>query len=118
MDAGSERGALGQDLKFNPKVLSAPMDDSPESREGKLIWCKRELGYSGDQVILSEDKTAWGLKDGVQGVLIDDRDKYVAQFKAGGGIPVKHDGANVGATIDALEQLGFSQEVSDGEEVP
>lgn len=115
---GAKEGLWGKIVKFNPKVLSAPMDDSPESREGKLIWCKRELGYSGEQVILSEDKTAWGLKDGVQGVLIDDRDKYVAQFKAGGGIPVKHDGTNVGATIDALEQLGFSQqEAENGEEV-
>ena len=85
------------------------MDDSPESREGKLIWCQRELGYSGDQVVLSEDKTAWGMQDGVQGVLIDDRDKYVAQFKAGGGIPVKHDSSNIESTIERLEALGFEQ---------
>lgn len=107
---GAKEGLWGEILKFNPKVLSAPMDDSPESMEGKLIWCKRELGYSGEQVILSEDKTAWGLKDGVQGVLIDDRDKYVAQFKAGGGIPIKHDPENIKASVATVEELFASEQ--------
>ena len=111
---GAKEGLWKKILKFNPKVLSAPMDDSPESQEGKLIWCQRELGYSGDQVVLSEDKTAWGVRDGVQGVLIDDRDKYVAQFKAGGGIPIKHDSNNIESTIERLEALGFEQGESDG----
>jgi hypothetical protein len=74
-----------------------------------------QLGYSGDQVVLSEDKTEWGMQGGVQGVLIDDRDKYVEQFGAGGGIPIKHDPNNIGATLAALEKLGFSQGEPDGE---
>ena len=107
---GAEAGLWEKILKFNPKILSAPMDNSPESVEGKKIWCQKNLGYSGDQVQLSEDKTAWGEKDGVQGLLIDDRDKYVAQFQAGGGETIKHDPNNIGATIAALEEFGFSQQ--------
>jgi hypothetical protein len=55
------------------------------------------------------------MQNGVQGVLIDDRDKYVEQFGAGGGIPIKHDPNNIGATLAALEKLGFSQGEPDGE---
>lgn len=112
---GAEAGLWKKILKFDPKILSAPMDNSPESVEGKKIWCQKNLGYSGDQVVLSEDKTAWGNMDGVQGVLIDDRDKYVAQFEAGGGIAIKHDPNNIGATLAALEELGFNQGDSEGE---
>jgi hypothetical protein len=112
---GAKEGLWAKIIKFNPKILSAPMDHSPESREGKRIWCQQQLGYSGDQVVLSEDKTEWGMQNGVQGVLIDDRDKYVEQFGAGGGIPIKHDPNNIGATLAALEKLGFSQGEPDGE---
>jgi hypothetical protein len=113
---GAEAGLWKKILKFNPKILSAPMDNSPESAEGKKIWCQKNLGYSGDQIVLSEDKTVWGSVDGVQGVLIDDRDKYVAQFEDGGGIAIKHDPNNVEATLATLEELGFSQQGGTGEE--
>ena len=44
--------------------------------------------------------------NGKQGLLIDDRDKYVNEFREGGGIAIKHNPDDVDNTIRQLKELG------------
>ena len=90
--------------KYNPEILTAPM--GPESERGKATWCARELGNV--PVNITDDKSPYGLGDGKrQGLLIDDREKYRAQFRAGGGEVVPHTPGNAGPSIKRLKALGF-----------
>ena len=91
--------------QYNPEILTAPM--GPESERGKETWCARELG-SDIPVNITDIKTPWGQGDGKrQGLLIDDREKYRAQFKKGGGEVVPHTPGNAGPSIERLKTLGF-----------
>ena len=87
------------------EILSAPMAEG--SRKGKKIWVERELGLPANKVNLADSKKSYGEWNGKQGLLIDDRDKYVNEFRAGGGIAIKHDPNNVDNTIKQLQQYGF-----------
>ncbi len=90
--------------KYNPEILTAPM--GPESELGKEDWCARELGNL--PVNITDDKSPYGMGDGKrQGLLIDDREKYRAQFKAGGGEVVPHTPGDAGPSIKRLKALGF-----------
>ena len=87
------------------EVLSAPMAEG--SRKGKKEWVKRELGLPEEKVNLADSKKSYGKHNGKQGLLIDDRDKYVNEFREGGGVAIKHDPNNVDNTIKQLQQYGF-----------
>ena len=87
------------------EILSAPMAEG--SKVGKRIWVERELGLPASKVNLADSKKPYGEWNGKQGLLVDDRDKYVNEFRAGGGIAIKHDPNNVQATIDELKKYGF-----------
>jgi hypothetical protein len=106
---GWERGGkeLWDYIKDIPglEILSAPMAEG--SKVGKRIWVARELGFPVEKVNLSDSKEPYGVWNGKQGLLIDDRDKYVNEFRAGGGIAIKHDPDNVAATIAQLKELGL-----------
>ena len=106
---GWERGGkeLWDYIKDIPglEILSAPMAEG--SKVGKRIWVARELGLPVEKVNLSDSKKPYGVWNGKQGLLIDDRDKYINEFREGGGIAIKHDPDNVAATIEELKKLGF-----------
>jgi len=87
------------------EILSAPMAEG--SKVGKRIWVERELGLPASKVNLADSKKPYGEWNGKQGLLVDDRDKYVNEFRAGGGIAIKHDPNNVDNTIKQLQQYGF-----------
>ena len=87
------------------EILSAPMAEG--SKVGKRIWVERELGLPASKVNLADSKKSYGEHNGKQGLLVDDRDKYVNEFRAGGGIAIKHDPNNVDNTIKQLQQYGF-----------
>lgn len=90
--------------QFNPEILTAPM--GPESERGKETWCARELGDV--PVNITDDKSPYGQGDGKrQGLLIDDREKYRAQFRAGGGEVVAHTPGNAAPSIQQLKEFGF-----------
>ena len=90
--------------KYNPEILTAPM--GPESERGKETWCARELGNV--PVNITDDKSPYGQGDGKrQGLLIDDREKYRAQFRAGGGEVVSHTPGNANPSIKQLKAFGF-----------
>ena len=77
---------------------------------GKRIWVEKNLGLSGEPVHISDDKGPYGTYEGKQGLLIDDRDKYINQFKSGGGETVKHVPLTLQKTISELEKFGFARE--------
>jgi hypothetical protein len=87
------------------EVLSAPMAEG--SKVGKRMWVERELGVPAEKVNLADSKKSYGEHNGKQGLLIDDRDKYVNEFREGGGVAIKHDPNNVDNTIKQLQQYGF-----------
>ena len=87
------------------EILSAPMAEG--SREGKRLWVERELGLPRSLINLSDTKEPFGTHKGKQGLLIDDRDKYINQFIAGGGIAIKHNPDDVDNTIRQLKELGY-----------
>ena len=68
---------------------------------------KRELGLDEELVNLSDTKEPFGTHNGKQGLLIDDRDKYINQFVSGGGIAIKHNPDDVDNTIKQLQELGY-----------
>lgn len=87
------------------EILSAPMAEG--SRKGKIKWVKRELGLDEELVNLSDTKEPFGTHNGKQGLLIDDRDKYINEFIKGGGIAIKHNPDDVDNTIRQLKELGY-----------
>jgi len=106
---GWERGGkeLWEQIKDIPgiEILSAPMEEG--SKVGKRIWVQRELGLPLEKINLSDSKKPYGVWNGKQGLLIDDRDKYVNEFREGGGIAIKHDPDNVDNTIRQLKEYGI-----------
>ncbi len=87
------------------QILSAPMAEG--SRKGKILWVERELGLDKELVNLSDTKEPFGTHNGKQGLLIDDRDKYINQFVNGGGVAIKHNPDDVDNTIKQLQELGY-----------
>jgi hypothetical protein len=106
---GWERGGkeLWEQIKDIPglQILSAPMAEG--SKIGKRMWVERELGLPVEKVNLSDSKKPYGVWNGKQGLLIDDRDKYINEFREGGGIAIKHDPDNVHNTIEQLKEYGI-----------
>lgn len=86
------------------QVLSAPMEEG--SRAGKRVWCERELGWSGKDVILADCKAGWGYRNHIMGILIDDREKYINEFRAGGGLAILYHSQNPEGTLSVLRALG------------
>lgn len=80
---------------FNPTILSAPSRHK-DSRTGKKIWVKRELGENVP-LILENQKGKHADKDSL---LIDDRLKNVEEFRKEGGLAILHKN-----TADTLHQL-------------
>ena len=87
------------------QILSAPMAEG--SRKGKILWVERELGLGEELINLSDTKEPFGTHNGKQGLLIDDRDKYINQFVSGGGVAIKHNPDDVDNTIKQLQELGY-----------
>jgi hypothetical protein len=85
--------------KHSPTILSAP-SHSDESKIGKRIWIKRELGNI--PTILAYDKGKYAHSNGI---LIDDRKDFIDKWLAGGGIGILH--KTTPQTIKELKKLGI-----------
>lgn len=89
--------------KYDSKILTAPV--GPLSALGKKDWCQTNLGLSGADVTVIENK---GINTGDKfGILIDDREKYIEQFSGTGGIGILYKTGNPGDAIKKLQELGF-----------
>jgi len=76
---------------YKPSVLSAPSYD-PKSSSGKRKWVARHLS-NVKQLILTNaaSKQKYANKNSI---LIDDRKRNIAQWKAAGGIGILHTSAS------------------------
>ena len=94
--------------KYDPHVLSAYTARDPSSKNGKLIWLKKNTSFKRANVHLvlrSQKKSYAKTKEEKPNVLIDDYDKNIKEWKAAGGIGIHH--TDVGKTISELKRLGF-----------
>ena len=85
---------------YNPIILSAPV--GPRSIAGKQDWCKSNLGLNSSRVIVTPNKSI--QLDG-PAVLIDDREKYLNQFKSAGGLTIQHITGAPGPTLAKLKGM-------------
>lgn len=97
---GDGKQLWGYIKKHSPTILSAP-SHSDESKVGKKIWIKRELGNV--PTILSYNKGNYAHKNGI---LIDDRKDFIDKWVAGGGIGILH--TSTSNTIKELKKLGIN----------
>jgi len=80
----------------NVEILSKPSKDKL-SREGKRIWCKRELGNV--KVNLSRNKKTYAKPNHI---LIDDLEENIDPWTKAGGIGILH--KNTDDTIKKLKK--------------
>jgi len=78
-------------------LSSVPEDDTAHSRQGKIVWCKRNLGNVN--VILEKNKYRYVSKNSI---LIDDLEKNINPWVSSGGIGILH--KSTGNTISKLEK--------------
>jgi hypothetical protein len=87
--------------KYNPIILSSPV--GPISEKGKRIWCKNNLGLDKKRVIIVDDKgIEWNYK---KPLLIDDREKSIAQIEKVGGIGILYHPNNLEQSLKNLEDV-------------
>lgn len=72
--------------QFNPTILSAPARSLPQSRQGKKIWVKRELGNTPLILKRAREKKVYANKNSI---LIDDMVKNVSDWNGAGGIGIR-----------------------------
>jgi hypothetical protein len=89
--------------KFNPKILSRPVD--LQSVIGKKKWVKDNLGLTGDNVQIRFNKNEFANQSGKIGILIDDFQSNTIPFKESGGKAILY--KNTRQTIEELKALGF-----------
>lgn len=82
--------------ELNVKILSTP-SQKKESKEGKNIWCKRELNL---KPILSNNKEQYANS---KSILIDDLPKNINKWIDAGGIGILH--KNTKSTIKKLNKI-------------
>jgi len=92
--------------KYNPIACTGPM--GPNSKLGKMDWCKRELNIGKDRIVITHTKHEEIRKVYEKGnipLLIDDMPKYVVPWQNAGGIAIHHKDA--ASTIEELKKLGL-----------
>ena len=86
--------------KYNPLILTTPATFQ-ESKDGKKIWCDRELGPDVP-LIFSKEKGEYATPNGI---LIDDYQKKIDNWRNNGGIGILH--ISTEDTIKQLKKLGL-----------
>ena len=94
--------------KYDPHVLSAYTARDPASKNGKLVWLKKNAKFKKSHIhlVLRAQKKSYAKdKDGNPNVLVDDYIKNINEWTAAGGYGIHH--TNVAKTINELKRLGF-----------
>lgn len=86
----------------NVQILSAPAKTLPQSKEGKKIWVKKNLGNVTLILKRAREKQQYAKPNAI---LIDDLDKNIKQWRASGGIGILHKSAT--STLKQLQRLGI-----------
>lgn len=84
----------------NVAVLSAPAKTIPDSKKGKKMWVKNNLGNAKLILAQAADKQKYASPTSI---LIDDFDRNISQWKASNGIAIHH--KNASDTIKKLNKL-------------
>jgi len=90
----------------NPVACTGPM--GPNSKLGKIDWCKRELNLGKNKIIITHTKHEEirnVLKRGNIPLLIDDMPKYIVPWRNFGGMAIEH--VDAATTIKELQELGL-----------
>lgn len=94
--------------KFDANILSAHTNTwQPNSKHDKMRWIEKHLRPLPklNHILVRRDKQKFATKDGVPNILIDDWSKNIDEWKAAGGIGIKH--TSTAETIAALKKLGY-----------
>ena len=93
--------------KYDPHVLSAYTARDPSSKNGKMIWLKKNAKFkkSNIHLVLRSHKQTFAKTGGESNILIDDYEKNIREWESNGGIGIHH--TNVGKTLSELKRLGF-----------
>lgn len=83
--------------RYNPKILSAPAKNIPDSSIGKIIWVHQNLGAVEVLLRRSCSKKDYANKNSI---FIDDMEKNISQWREEGGIGILHKNA-----LDTIQQL-------------
>ena len=87
--------------KYNPRILSAPMDPLKECEKGKQRWIDINLVPQPNEVVFTDEK--FHLAEG--NVLIDDFEINIIPWEKNGGTPVLHHHNNTSSTIKLVEEI-------------
>lgn len=89
--------------KYNPRILSAPMDPLEECEKGKQEWIDINLVpiHQPCEVVFTDEK--FHLAEG--NVLIDDFEINTVPWERNGGLPVIHHHESTSSTIKLVEEI-------------
>lgn len=94
--------------RYEPNILSAHTTTwQLNSRKDKLHWIEKNLRPLPklSHILMRRDKAKYAKTNGVANILIDDWSKNIDEWKAAGGIGIKH--TSTANTITELKKLGF-----------
>lgn len=88
-------------------ILSAPLRGpySKYSILGKKEWLNKYNPGASKNAIFTSEKYLYAQKNDRPNVLVDDLDKNINQWRAKGGIPIKHLDSTIDNTIKELEKI-------------
>ena len=84
--------------QYNPTILTAPVREStmPKCKEDKIAWVREHLG-DDIEIIVDGNK---GSHANEGDILIDDREKNIAEWETAGGVGILHTSA-----VDTVKKL-------------
>ena len=93
--------------RYNPHVLSAFSGRDPSSKNGKMVWLKKNTKFKSSNInlVLRSQKQKFATTDDKPNILIDDYIKNIKEWQNKGGIGIHHTDAS--KTISELKRLGF-----------
>ena len=115
--SGAEDMVKAAQEKGTVYILTSPVQGAPDETEsasaiGKKEWLSNHFpAIDSDKIIITGEKGAalQGLgiiEKGERAILIDDRTKYIDQFKGAGGEAIKHSEDDTSSTLGFLRSLG------------
>ena len=87
-------------------ILSSPLrGDKDNSARWKKEWLKREMNIQPRNVIITSNKSAYAVSNGVANILIDDHGSNIQKWNAAGGHGIKYqaDEDSLQTVIDGLK---------------
>ncbi len=88
------------------RICSRPASIAPgHSAEGKLSWIRKHLDPKPLEIVLTSNKSAYAVENGVPNILIDDYLPYTDGWREAGGIAILMQTDTFETTEEAREYL-------------